>query len=98
MTLDDAIEQHSILLSADLLRLSHSAPARTDARRPIVARDSQLLVHLDRHRPLAVTRSRYHMGLAASTVSEAISRLERFGYVAKGPGAGRDRRVVGRRC
>ena len=57
-------------------------------------RDSQLLVHLDRRRPTSLTPLARHLGLAASTLSEAITRLERFGYVVKGAG-GADRRHVG---
>jgi DNA-binding MarR family transcriptional regulator len=56
-------------------------------------RDSQLLVHLDSARPLSVSLLARHLGLSVSTVSEALTKLERYGYVAKRQGA--DRRRVG---
>lgn len=56
-------------------------------------RDSQLLVHLDPVRPLSVSLLARHLGLSVSTVSEALTTLERYGYVVKRPGA--DRRRVG---
>ena len=56
-------------------------------------RDSQILVHLDPQRPLSVSLLARHLGLSVSTVSEALTRLERFGYVAKRAAA--DRRRVG---
>ena len=67
---------------------------RTHDRR-LSPRDSQVLIHLDRTRPTSLTPLARHLGLAASTLSEAITRLERFGYVAKGAAAGADRRHVG---
>jgi MarR family transcriptional regulator, organic hydroperoxide resistance regulator len=67
---------------------------RTHDRR-LSPRDSQVLVHLDRARPTSLTPLARHLGLAASTLSEGITRLERFGYVAKGAADGGDRRHVG---
>ena len=95
MTLDEAIERVQFRYPQVYYacHTRHQRGRTCDGR--LSPRDSQLLVHLDRRRPLAVTRLAYHMGLAASTVSEAISRLERFGYVVKGAGTGGDRRLVG---
>jgi DNA-binding MarR family transcriptional regulator len=77
----------------------YACHTRHDRRRSsdaaLSARDSQILVHLDRSRPIGVSRLGRHLGLAASTVSEAFSRLERFGYVTKCAGANGDRRQVG---
>jgi DNA-binding MarR family transcriptional regulator len=95
MTLDDAIERIQFCFP-QIYYACHTRHQRGRTRDGRLSpRDSQLLVHLDRRRPLPVTRLALHMGLAASTVSEALSRLERFGYVAKGAGADRDRREVG---
>lgn len=57
-------------------------------------RDVQLLVHLDRREPMRVTGLARHMGLSASTVSEAVASLERLGYVTKARDAAGDRRAV----
>ena len=56
-------------------------------------RDSQILVHLDPARPLSVSLLARHLGLSVSTVSEALTKLERYGYVGKRGGT--DRRRVG---
>jgi len=58
-------------------------------------RDSELLVHLDTREAVTPTELANHMALAASTVSETISKLERLGYVAKARGHVADRRRVG---
>jgi DNA-binding MarR family transcriptional regulator len=95
MTLDQAIE-HVQFCYPQIFYACHTRHERGRTRDGRLSpRDSQLLVHLDRREPLSVTRLAHHMGLAASTVSEAISRLERYGYVVKTAGAGRDRRRVG---
>ena len=46
------------------------------------ARDSEILVHLDRASPTSLSVLARHMDLAASTLSEAISSLGAIGYSA----------------
>lgn len=58
-------------------------------------RDAQVLVHLDRQRPMTLTVLARHMGLAASTLSEAIKQLAALGYLDKERRADGDRRRVG---
>ena len=58
-------------------------------------RDSEILVHLDRKTPLTLTELASHMDLSRSTLSEAVSKLETYGYVAKAPRDRRDRRQIG---
>ena len=43
--------------------------------------DSTLLAHLDEEHPVRPTRLARHVGLAASTLSAAITRLTAHGYV-----------------
>ena len=45
------------------------------------ARDSSLLAHLDEKRPTAPSELARHLGVAASTMSAAVKRLVRLGYV-----------------
>jgi DNA-binding MarR family transcriptional regulator len=40
-----------------------------------------LLAHLDEQRPVRATRLAKHLGVAASTLSAAIARLAKHGYV-----------------
>ena len=57
-------------------------------------RDSTILVHLHESAPAELLPLARHLGLAASTLSEAVSRLERLGFLSKAPRAKRDRRRV----
>jgi len=57
-------------------------------------RDSSILVHLDRSEPYSLTDLARHMALSRSTLSEAISKLERYGYVQKASPDGGDRRRI----
>jgi DNA-binding MarR family transcriptional regulator len=95
MTVDAAIEQIQFAYPQVYFAChTRHQRGRTHDQR-LSPRDSQLLAHLDRRRPTSPTPLARHMGLAASTLSEAVTRLERFGYVMKGPAVGRDRRHVG---
>jgi DNA-binding MarR family transcriptional regulator len=79
-------------------QIYYACHTRHDRRRSTAGhlspRDSQMLVHLDQGAALPVSRLAHHMGLAASTVSEALTRLESLGFVHKAP-ASSDRRQVG---
>ena len=79
-------------------QIYYACHTRHERRRSSAARlsprDAQLLVHLDVGAALAVSKLALHMDLAASTVSEALTRLEALGFVQKTPGSS-DRRQVG---
>ncbi len=68
----------------------HTRDPRT--KRPVSARQMSILGHLDRVAPVALAKLASHMGVTPSTMSLAIDRLERLGYVARGRDA-RDGRV-----
>jgi DNA-binding MarR family transcriptional regulator len=57
-------------------------------------RDSAILVHLDRAAPRSLTDLALHMGLSRSTLSEAVTKLEAFGYAQKAPAGGGDKRQI----
>lgn len=57
----------------------HVRAASTPRR--LSARDSALLSHLDERRPMAPSILARHLGVGASTMSAAIKRLVRLGYV-----------------
>lgn len=48
-------------------------------------RDSSILAHLDERRPVAPIRLAAHLGIARSTLSEAIKHLTRLGYTSQEP-------------
>jgi DNA-binding MarR family transcriptional regulator len=66
--------------------------ARTNPGR-ISARDTWILGHLDLEHPLGPARLARHLALRPSTVSEAVRRLERLGYVTRRPVAADRRRI-----
>jgi DNA-binding MarR family transcriptional regulator len=69
----------------------HIRRASTATR--LSAADSTLLAHLDEERATRPTRLARHLGLAASTLSAAIARLAKLGYVSLDR-ASKDRRAV----
>jgi DNA-binding MarR family transcriptional regulator len=71
----------------------HQRGRSTDTR--LSPRDGAILVHLDERTPVELLPLARHLGLAASTLSEAVSRLERLGFLSKATRPERDRRRVG---
>jgi DNA-binding MarR family transcriptional regulator len=69
----------------------HVRRASTPAR--LSAADSTLLAHLDEDRPVRSTALARHLGVANSTLSAAIARLAKQGYVIQSRDAG-DRRAI----
>jgi DNA-binding MarR family transcriptional regulator len=70
----------------------HVRRASTASR--LSATDSTLLAHLDEREAIRATALAKHLGVAASTLSAAIARLVRLGYVTQSRDA-RDGRAVG---
>jgi DNA-binding MarR family transcriptional regulator len=62
--------------------------ARTNAFR-VSERDSAILAHLGPFAPLTAKELGRHLGIGAPTLSAALQRLERLGYLAREPRAGR---------
>lgn len=71
--------------------VDHVRAVSTEYR--LSAQDSSLLAHLDERRALLAGELARHLGLAASTLSAAIKRLERLGYLSRRTRP-RDRRHV----
>lgn len=66
--------------------------ARSTAYR-LSAHDSSLLAHLDERTSVPAGKLARHFGVAASTLSAALQRLESLGYLTRTPRA-RDRRAI----
>jgi DNA-binding MarR family transcriptional regulator len=66
--------------------------SRTNPGR-ISTRDTYILGHLDQARATSPAVLARHMSLRASTVSEALRRLERLGYIVRRQAAGDRRRI-----
>lgn len=94
MTLDAAIERIQFAYP-QVYYACHTRHARKKSSGVhLSARDSQILVHLDRATPTSLSTLARHMDLAASTLSEAVTELAAHGYVVKTTQAGRDRRQI----
>ena len=95
MTLDHAIERIQFCYP-QVYYACHTRHVRARSTAAHLSmRDSEILVHLDRSTPLTLTELASHMDLARSTLSEAVSKLETFGYLEKAPRDRRDLRHIG---
>lgn len=74
----------------------HQRKRSTEHR--LSARDAAILAHLDERVPLGQARLTAHLGTAKSTVSEALTRLARLGYVTFATAAASDRPAGARRA
>jgi DNA-binding MarR family transcriptional regulator len=70
----------------------HHRARSSDAR--VSQRDSVILVHIGAAGTTSLSPLARHLGLAPSTLSEALSRLSRLGYIEKAPRSGVDRRAM----
>ena len=66
---------------------------RASTATQLSATDSTLLAHLDEERATRPTGLAKHLGVAASTLSAAIARLAKLGYVSLGKAAGDGRAI-----
>ena len=64
----------------------HQRKRSTEHR--LSSRDATILAHLSERDPLAPSRLAAHLGLARSTLSEALKRLVALGYVRVASGGG----------
>lgn len=95
MTIDRAIERIQFCYPQVYYACHTRHDRARSSEKRLSARDSQILVHLDGHAGLTLSDLAAHMDLSRSTLSEALTKLERFGYVAKAAHAARDRRHIG---
>jgi MarR family transcriptional regulator, organic hydroperoxide resistance regulator len=68
-------------------------PSARTSKHGISTRDAWILGHLDLEKPVSPKTLATHMGLRASTVSEAIARLEKLGYITRRKADGDARRI-----
>ena len=74
------------------LACHRSHPSRS-ANGGVTARDSSLLAHLDERHPTTPSELARHLGVGKPTLSAAVKRLARLGYIRVERNA-RDRRVT----
>ncbi|HTQ32058.1 MAG TPA: MarR family transcriptional regulator [Opitutaceae bacterium] len=71
--------------------VDHVRAASTEYQ--LSAKDSALLAHLDERTAISAGKLARHLGVAASTLSAALQRLESLGYLIRTPRT-RDRRAI----
>jgi len=76
---DDFIDLYSQIYFACHTRHVHDPESRTK----VSARQASILSHLDTVDPTPISQLASHMGVTVSTMSIAIDRLERQGYVVR---------------
>ena len=76
---DDFIDLYSQIFFACHTRHVHDPDSGTK----VSARQASILSHLDSVEPTPISELATHMGVTVSTMSIAIDRLERQGYVAR---------------
>jgi DNA-binding MarR family transcriptional regulator len=67
---------------------------RRSAAATLSDRDAQILAHLDREEAMTLTNLAAHLGLSASTLSEAVTHLAALDFVRKTRNTAGDRRSV----
>lgn len=71
----------------------HTSHPPRSANDGLTARDSSLLAHLDERHPVTPTELARHLGVGKPTLSAAVKRLARLGYI-RVERAAADRRVT----
>jgi MarR family transcriptional regulator, organic hydroperoxide resistance regulator len=94
MTLDQAI--HIVQVSFPQIYLAchtrHQRKRSTEHR--LSQRDASILAHLDQESPMAPAKLATHLGIARSTLSEALKRLIALGYAGNATPGRRTSRVI----
>ena len=94
MTLDHVIERIQFCYPQIYYACHTRHVRKRSSAQRLSRRDAELLVHLSPTSPTSLTELTDHMDLAASTLSEAVAKLETLGYLQKGQPSGGDRRRV----
>src|SRR5678815_810275 len=81
MTVDRAIQVVQVSFPQVYLACHTRHQRKRTTEHHLSARDSSILAHLDEHRPIAPSTLAAHLGIARSTLSEALKRLVALGFV-----------------
>lgn len=88
MTVDQAVRVVQISYPQVYLACHTRHQRKRSTEHRLSPRDSSILAHLDERRPIAAAELAKHLGIARSTMSEALKRLLLLGFVRKAPSGG----------
>jgi DNA-binding MarR family transcriptional regulator len=83
MTVDQAVTAVQVAYPQVYLACHTRHQRKRSTEHRLSSRDSSILAHLDEAIPVAPGRLATHLGIARSTMSEALAVLIRLGYVAR---------------
>jgi DNA-binding MarR family transcriptional regulator len=83
MNLDRAVQIIQVSYPQVYLACHTRHQRKRSSEHRLSARDGSILSHLDEHEPIAPARLATHLGIAKSTLSEALKRLIALGYVRR---------------
>lgn len=95
MTIDQGVERVQFAYPQIYYACHTRHERKKSSAQQLSMRDSEILVHLDRHVPMRLSELARHMDLSASTLSEAVKHLVVFGYIEKLASEPGDRRAIG---
>lgn len=81
MTVDRAIQVVQVSFPQVYLACHTRHQRKRTTEHHLSPRDSSILAHLDEYRPIAPSTLAAHLGIARSTLSEALKRLVALGFV-----------------
>lgn len=81
MTVDRAIQVVQVSFPQVYLACHTRHQRKRTTEHRLSARDSSILAHLDEQQPVAPSMLAAHLGIARSTLSEALKRLVALGFV-----------------
>jgi DNA-binding MarR family transcriptional regulator len=91
MPLDHAIHVIQLAYPQVYLACHTRHQRRRSSEHHLSARDSAILSHLHEATPVTSARLAAHLGVARSTLSEALKRLDELGYIETADGSARRR-------
>jgi DNA-binding MarR family transcriptional regulator len=81
MTLDQAIQVVQVSFPQVYLACHTRHQRKRSTEHRLSTRDSAILAHLDQRVPITPARLAAHLGIARSTLSEALKHLSKLGYI-----------------
>src|ERR1035441_8572486 len=89
MTVDEAVHIVQVSYPRVYFACHTRHQGKSSTRHRLSARDSSILAHLDQEVPITQLQLGAHLGRARSTLSEALARLVKLGYVHRSRSGGR---------